>query len=87
MDLKAVDGLSAQIPSMCSYQQMSTTTRHLPISEVSRDKEEEAISSSHATCIFKWGDEIQRFWEAPAFFRIETKRMTDVVTHIYNAST
>lgn len=88
MDLKAVDGLSAQIPSVCSYQQMSTTTQHLPIRESgSREKEEETLSSSHGTCIFKQGDEIKRFREAPAFCHSERKGMTDVVTHICNPST
>lgn len=61
---------------------------HLPRSKSgSREKEEEAISGSHGTCIFKWGDGIKRFREAPVFFHIGIKGMTDVVTHIYNPST
>lgn len=84
-----MDGISAQIPSVYSYQQMSTTTEHLPIRESgSIEKEEGPISSSCETCIFKWGDEIKRFGGAPAFFHIEKKKgMTDEVTHIYNPST
>lgn len=83
-----MEGISAELPSMSSHQQMSTTAKHLPITESgSIDKEKDTIYSSHGTCILFWSDAIKRLRKTLALFHMEIKEMTGVVAYICNPST